>query len=182
MATDKVAYDTNRSSSLILAFLGNQSRGVCSIFGRRGCAVFQGIVFTNFSRTGYQSKDFFLEQVVQRHIFSRAGYHFTNTQFDFCGFANWSQFVQLSHGLCSNFLRPVRTVRTHSALLCIAALELDILCRFFLGQGITFRGKFWSRLKFFVMGTPPYKKSSTPPPLRGINSKRHHSLTFLAEL
>ena len=38
-------------------------RGLLSIFVRRGCAVFQGIVFAYFSRTGYQKKANFLEQV-----------------------------------------------------------------------------------------------------------------------
>ena len=36
-----------------------------SIFVQRGCAVFQGIVFAYFSRTGYQKKANFLEQVVK---------------------------------------------------------------------------------------------------------------------
>ena len=39
--------------------------GLLSIFVRRGCAVFQGIVFAYFSRTGYQKKANFLEQVVK---------------------------------------------------------------------------------------------------------------------
>ena len=39
--------------------------GVLSIFVQRGCAVFQGIVFASFSRTGYQKKANFLEQVVK---------------------------------------------------------------------------------------------------------------------
>ena len=38
--------------------------GVLSIVVRRGCAVFQGIVFA-FSRTGYQKKANFVEQVVK---------------------------------------------------------------------------------------------------------------------
>ena len=46
---------------------GCQARGggVLSIFVRRGCAVFQGIVFAHFSRTGYQKKANFLEKVVK---------------------------------------------------------------------------------------------------------------------
>ena len=38
--------------------------GLLSIFVQQGCAVFQGIVFAYFSRTGYQKKANFLEQVV----------------------------------------------------------------------------------------------------------------------
>ena len=99
------------------------SRGaVLIIFGGRGCAVFQGIVFTNFSRARYQSKDVFLELV--------------------------------PHGLCRNLLRPIRN----------SSGTGYTLQRFFLGQGIVFRGKSWRRLKFlFVVGTPSYKKKSSAP-------------------
>ena len=38
------------------------------------------------------------------------------------------------------------------------------LHRFFLGQGIVFRGKFWRRLNFFVVGTPLHKKVKYSPP------------------
>ena len=43
----------------------SQGGGVLSIFGLRGCAVFQGIVFAYFSRAGYQKKANFLEPVVK---------------------------------------------------------------------------------------------------------------------
>ena len=39
--------------------------GVLSTFVRRGCAIFQGIIFAYFARTGYQKKASFLEQVVK---------------------------------------------------------------------------------------------------------------------
>ena len=35
-------------------------REALSIFVRRGCAVFQGIIFAYFSKTGYQKKAVFL--------------------------------------------------------------------------------------------------------------------------
>ena len=60
------------------------------------------------SRTGYQSKDVFLEQVVKKAHFSRGGYYFNNARFNFNGSVNLSELIQLSHGLCSNFLRPIR--------------------------------------------------------------------------
>ena len=52
--------------------------GVLSIFVQQGCAIFQGIVFAFFSRTGYQKKANFLEQVVktcQKRKFFTTGYY-----------------------------------------------------------------------------------------------------------
>ena len=43
--------------------------GVLSIFGRWGCDVFRVSFSPIFSRTGYQSKDVFLEQVVKKAHF-----------------------------------------------------------------------------------------------------------------
>ena len=87
-----------------------------------------------FSRAGYQSKDVFLEQVVKKAHFLRAGYYFSNPRFGFYGFVNLSEFIQLSHGLCSNFLRT----------------------------GYRFQGKILEQVKIFVVGTPLYKRVKYP--------------------
>ena len=72
-----------------------------------------------FSREGCQNGTFFLEQVI-----------ISATLLNFL-----TDFPEI-------FEDQLETVLTHSALLCIGSQEPDILCRFFLGQGIIFRGKF----------------------------------------
>ena len=53
--------------------------GVLSIFVQQGCAVFRVSLSPIFSRTGYQKKAIFLEQVVKGHVkggnFVRLGFY-----------------------------------------------------------------------------------------------------------
>ena len=119
-----------------------------------------------FSRTGYQSKDVFLEQVVKKAHFSRVGYYFSNARFNFYGFVNLSEFIQLSHGLCSNFLRPIRNSPNSfgSAIHCCAGTGYTL--QIFSRTGYRFQEKILEQVKHFFCGmqTPPYKKSQVPPP------------------